>query len=316
MQYCMAFPCDFMAGSQYDNLTTIRVSNDRFDPSRWTSFLYTSRLASALGIWPWADVFQSSETNNLLLATLSGGPVGVGDPIGREDKANIFKAVRADGVIVKPDSPCVPLDQCYVTDAAKSGEPLLAAAATDHDGLRTSFVFVFNRNRARAGTARFTPGELGCTGRVCLYESASGTATALPSDQSLEITLPPNGTRFYIVAPIGASGAAFLGDSGKFVSTGRQRVSRLKDEPGRLSATVLFARSEKTIELRGYAGVQPAVSVQNGTFDHEKFDPATRLFTLDVSVNPSSAVESESNPVRGARVELTFGAPSGQSPGH
>jgi len=203
----------------------------------------------------------------------------------------------------------VPLDQCYVTDAAKSGEPLLAAAATDHDGLRTSYVFVFNRDRARARTARFSPGELGCKGPVCLYESATGTATPLASDQSFDIALPPNAARFCIVAPIGASGAAFLGDSGKFVSTGGQRISRLKDEPGRLSATVLFARSEKTVHLLGYAGVKPAVSVQNGTADQEKFDPATHLFSLEVSVNQSSAVESESNPVRAVLVGFTFGAP-------
>ena len=109
MQYCMAYPSDFMAGGQYANLTTIRVSDDRFGQSRWNLFLYTSRLASSMGIWPWSDVFESSETNNFLLATLSGGPVGVGDPIGKEDKANIFKSVRADGVIVKPDVPCMPL---------------------------------------------------------------------------------------------------------------------------------------------------------------------------------------------------------------
>jgi hypothetical protein len=313
LQYCMPYPCYFMAGSQYDNLTTIRVSDDRFSQSRWNSFLYTSRLAASMGIWPWSDVFASSETNNFLLAALSGGPVGIGDPIGKEDKANIFKSVRADGVIVKPDAPCLPLDQCYITDAAKSGEPLLSATATDHDGLRTSYLLVFNRNRTEARTARFNPGELGYKGQVCVYESASGTATPLPSDQLFEITLPPNAARSYIVAPIGASGAAFFGDSGKFVATGKQRISRLKDEPGKLSATVLFAHSEKTIELRGYASMKPTVSVQNGTPDDERFDPATHLFTLDISVNQSSAVESASNPVRSALVVFTFGTPAGQS---
>jgi len=48
------------------------VSDDRFSRERWDSFLYTSRLAAALGVWPWADVFMSTERDNLLIATLSG----------------------------------------------------------------------------------------------------------------------------------------------------------------------------------------------------------------------------------------------------
>ncbi len=69
IQYCMALPSFFLQGSQYDNLTTIRVSEDRFERGKWDEFLYTSRLASSLGIWPWSDVFMSDETDNLLLST-------------------------------------------------------------------------------------------------------------------------------------------------------------------------------------------------------------------------------------------------------
>ena len=49
--------------------------------------------------------YMSRETNNVLLATLSAGPVGTGDAMGAENKANLFQAVRADGVIVNPTRP-------------------------------------------------------------------------------------------------------------------------------------------------------------------------------------------------------------------
>jgi hypothetical protein len=257
-----------------------------------------------LGLWPWSDVFNSPETNNLLLATLSAGPVGIGDAIGKENKANIFKSVRADGVIVKPDVPCVPLDQCYVTDAAKSGEPLLASTYTDHDGLRTSYVFVFNRNHTETKTAQFTPAELGYPGKVCIYDNASETVAPLKSNERFELSLPPNGVRFYIVAPMGRSGIVFFGDSGKFVSTGRQRISQIKDDPGELTATILFAGSEKNVELHGYADVKPSVVVQNGTAGEVKFDPVNRHFDVEVSVGRSKPVEFESNIVR--RVFVKF----------
>jgi hypothetical protein len=117
MQYCSAMPRHFLQSSMYNNLTTIRVSRDRFSSTRWDSFLYASNLVSALGIWPWSDVFMSTETDNLLLSTLSAGTVGVGDPIGAESKANLFQTVRADGMIVKPDVPIVPIDAMYAQDA-------------------------------------------------------------------------------------------------------------------------------------------------------------------------------------------------------
>ena len=98
----------FSAGQQIRQPDTIRTSDDRFLPARYHDFLYTSRFASALGIWPWSDVFMSGETNNLLISNLSAGPVGTGDEIGKENRANILKAIRADGVIIKPDTAVVP----------------------------------------------------------------------------------------------------------------------------------------------------------------------------------------------------------------
>jgi hypothetical protein len=41
----------------------------------------------------------STETNNLLPATLSGGRVGIGDAIGGVNKQNLLRAARPDGVL-------------------------------------------------------------------------------------------------------------------------------------------------------------------------------------------------------------------------
>jgi len=110
--------------TEYNNVTTIRVSNDHFTRARWDEFLYASRLAGSLGVWPWADVFMSTEKYNLLLATLSAGIVGVGDPIGKINKGNLLHSVRADGVIVKPDTPVVPVDDLYIQDAKGLDSPI------------------------------------------------------------------------------------------------------------------------------------------------------------------------------------------------
>ena len=44
---------------------------------------------------------------------------------------------------------------------------------------------------------------------------------------------------YFLVVPAGASGIGFLGDAGKFVSLGSQRISSLSDN-GTLKATVEF----------------------------------------------------------------------------
>src|ERR1700733_13388926 len=89
IQYCMPLPSHYMASTQYSNVHTIRTSLDRFDREKWDSFLYDSRLATAVGLWPWTDVFFSNELPNLILSTLSAGPVGVGDALGETDDRNM-----------------------------------------------------------------------------------------------------------------------------------------------------------------------------------------------------------------------------------
>src|SRR5579883_85025 len=127
IQYCMPLPEYFLASTRYQDLRTIRVSDDRFQRSRWDEFLYGSALARAVGLWPWSDVFMSSETPELILATLSAGPVGVGDPLDRIDASNLRRAMRADSVLLKPDVSLEPIDASFVADAEGTSTPMIAA---------------------------------------------------------------------------------------------------------------------------------------------------------------------------------------------
>lgn len=283
MQYCMPYPCYFLQGSEYKNLTTIRTSDDRFCPPRYNNFLYDSRLAYSMGIWPWSDVFMSKETNNMLLATLSAGPVGIGDEIGTEDMDNIFKAVRADGVIVKPDVPAVPLDQTYMADARGTESPLVAGAFTDNDGYKTEYVFAFNRSKSRANELHFAPDEVGFVDPVCVYDYFSGAARRLDVGDTFSVTLATNGTAYYVVAPYGRSGIAFLGDKGKFVSNGKQRIASLEDRPDGLTVNVLFAPMENSVVLHGYATSKPRIMSKSGEAKVLKYELATGYFEIEAS---------------------------------
>ena len=279
LQYCMALPRHFLQGTRYGNLTTIRPSGDRLRPHHWRSFLFNGRLCSALGAWPWTDVFKSPETEHLLLATLSAGMVGVGDTLGRFDWANLRRAARVDGVIVKPDTPLTPLDRTYVARAKSSAAPIVATARSEHGALVTTYVFAFG------GRAAVTPAELGYNAPVYCLDGLGDRGQFLRPAEAMRLG---GGTAFRIIAPVGPSGIAFLGDSGKFASTGRQRIAGLADN-GTLWARIVLARGETTVRLHGWARKRPFFAAKGGAIENFCYDSASRRFAFDLTAKDGAA---------------------------
>jgi hypothetical protein len=295
MQYCMPLPRHYLQSTKYDNLITMRVSGDRLTRSQWRDFLYASRLASSLGVWPWVDTFMSSEEDHLLLATLSAGMVGVGDAIGAADKANIFKSIRSDGVIVKPDAPIVPLDSTFVHGAKGVDTPDIAATYSDfgaQGGPRASYVFAFNGGNNQAAT--FTPAALGLTGQVFVFNWFADAGKVVDAATAYTEDLGPSalGPRsYYVVVPVGPSGIALVGDAGKYASLGKKRVTQLVDT-GTVSVSLAFAPGEGPVTLRGYAAAQPTATATAGTVGPVTWNATTKMFTVDVTQANGAATVS------------------------
>jgi hypothetical protein len=304
VQYCMPLPWDIMQESKYSNLTTSRASDDRFQHSRWMPFLYTSRFVSALGTWPWTDVYLSTETDNLLLSVLSGGIVGFGDEQGKENRDDLLKAVREDGMIVKPDAAIVPIDAAYLSGGDLT-TPIISSTFTDHGGLKTEYVFAFIPAKSQASEAHFTPDDLGMDGKVFVHDCFKGTGHEIDAASDVTAAVKANGFAFYVVAPVGKSGIAFLGDAGKFVGTGRQRVATMEDTSAGLNADILFAASESAITLHGYSISRPQVTAQSGTAGEVHYDEKTKYFSCEVKADHSQPLDnSTGDPVRHVKVRL------------
>ena len=297
MQYCMELPCNFLQGSKYDNLTSVRVSDDRFDRRKWESALYTSHMATSLGEWPWVDTFNSGETPNLILATLTAGPVGVGDEMDKIDAKNIAMCCRSDGVIVKPDTSIVPLDQTYVSDAGDKKSPMIAAAYTDHGSHRTAYVFSFPRTADQTQIA-FRPMDLGITTDAWVYEPAAAKGKLIPGNGTFTADFADPSYKkawsYFVVAPVGASGIVLLGDTGKTASAGKQRLPKIEDTADGLTATVSFAATEKSVTLHGFAPSKPVVTAAVGSIEPVTFDENTHEFSVTVApaatTNPIAVV--------------------------
>jgi hypothetical protein len=305
MQYCMPYPAHFLQGSRYDNLTTIRTSADRFGRNQWFSFLFTSRLAYSMGIRPWSDVFNSTEDDNLLLSTLSSGPVGIGDASGDENKSNLLKAVRMDGVIVKPDVPALPLDCSYLTASQGEKSPLIAAAYTEHGDIKTAYLFAFNRAAGETNEFHFSPTELGFAGPVYVYDYFARTGQRVEAAQIVADSLNQKTVAYYLVTSIGKNGMAFLGDEGKFVSNGKQRIASLKNDPGEMIVEVEFAQSENSVVLHGYSATVPKVTVKSGEAGPVQFEPVTGRFSFELRADMQAPIDkSQSDPARRVTVIL------------
>ncbi len=290
MQYCMAQPRHFLQGSRYDNLTTIRVSGDRFEPRKWRHALFTSRLAWSLGIYPWVDVFRSAEMGNLLLACLSAGMVGPGDALGEEDPDNLAKAARQDGVLVKPDSPLLPLDETWVRLARGEKGPILAATSTDFGSFKAYYVFVYNPGK-KVVLVDIPPASLGFRGKGCAFRPLLGAAETIVPGKPWRARVEgrAGGSRpwgYFVVVPRLGKGLAFLGDKDKFVPFGRKRIQKVEYRGGKLRVEVLFAPGEREVVLLGVSPFPPKPVAEEGVLKGAGWGKDDGSFLLRVAPGP------------------------------
>ena len=294
MQYCMTLPRHYLQGAKYENLTSVRVSDDGFGRSRWSDYLYVSMLAGALKEWPWVDVFMSKQTPNIIQATLTAGMVGVGDAMGDFNKDNILCVARPDGAIVKPDRPIAPTDASILAEASRKPDAMIAATYSQHGDRKTAYVFAFPRAKDRTDL-HFTAADVGLSGDVWVYDWKNKTGQKLSAGETFSgsfgseaiIANKDPSWAYFIVAPISKNGIALIGDQGKFASMGVQRVQTCEESQEALKLTLRFAPGERDIVLHGFASAAPVVSATEATADQPKLDG--QHFT--VSVHPKDGAD-------------------------
>jgi hypothetical protein len=287
IQYCMPLPSHYMASTQYRNVQTIRPSNDRFNRDQWDTFLYDSQLASAVGLWPWTDVFLSNELPNLILSTLSAGPVGVGDALGETNAQNLKGAIRGDGLIVKADTPLLPINSMYTTDVTNSGAPMVAMSTDTFGDQTVRYVFAYARSASEESTT-VPLSSLEVSGSVFAYDWLTHRGEMIPEGGSLRMRFA-DGWDYQILSPVNREGLALLGDTEKFVPLGKQRIAALADR-GPLTATIKFAAGEDMLTISGYSSRSPKVKAIQGKLSHTAYDPQARIFRVQVA--PSSSGEA------------------------
>lgn len=294
MQYCMAYPLYMLQGVKYPNLTTIRAAGDGLTRDKWTQLAFNARFIHELGAWPATDVMPSHDTAAMLFATLSGGPVGVGDAFEDLDRTNIFKVVRADGEIVKPDEPLMPLDVSYMTQATQTGAPIISATFTRHGNHATAYALAFADDPSK-GSDEFslTPATLGFSGTVAVFDPIAQTLVTANSQDVISGKLQgADAFAYRVIAPVSASGIAVLGDVGKFVSMGRKRVSSYEELANGVRLKLALAANDPAITVAGYSRSNVIPHADGATVLSTMRDPQTGMFKVELraSTHAASAV--------------------------
>jgi hypothetical protein len=325
LQYCMPLARHFLQGSKYSNLRTIRTSGDGFVRSKWNQFLYGSRLASALGIWPWADVSFSQDRENILIATLSGGIVGVGDRLSQDSSPtgdydphycsqslqcnslqadNLRPAARADGVVVKPDTSLVPTDSSYrdLSGFAAHSAPMVAVATTlvGHGSPMAAYVFVYGQEPNPTQTFSLRPQELGFSSDIYVYDYFKREGQRVKKSGVFSRVASASGT-YYIAAPLSSSHLALLGDLSLYSSMGRKRIEVKATTPSP-AFTVHFSSGEASVTITAFDGsnAQTAAAPDRfrlhgpaGVSVSSKFDPVTKLISWTLTRPAKSTQQSD-----------------------
>jgi len=280
LQLCMASPADFFQSLTLRQVTSIRTSGDYKyvigNGALWAWFLYGNALARALGLHPFKDVFLSRRDGDgprdgdphceaeALLSALSAGPVGIGDRVGRTDRALLMRTCRADGVLVKPDAPIAALDRCFAAHAVIEHAPLVGATHSTHAAGTWVYLASFHASRVVEPLRfRVAFAELGAerpAAPVLAYDWRSGRMERIAPDGGFELTLAPLEWDYRVLSPITIAGGceiAIVGDVACYATAGDKRVADVRASEEGVSIDVLGSPDER-VRITGWSSREPA----------------------------------------------------------
>jgi hypothetical protein len=163
--------------------------------------------------------------------------------------------------------------------------PQIAFAWSVFGALRTNYVFAFTHGTNT--NVEFSPTDLGMNAMVYVYDYFAGTGQLV--DPSEVIQRQISGDALYLVlAPVGPSGIAIVGDTDQFVTMGKKRVTGFTDF-GSARVAVTFADGETSRVITGYSPVAPIVLALEGSIGPVTYDGSTHLFRVPVMAGTGSS---------------------------
>lgn len=145
VQYCMALPSDILESVNHPAVTNARASNDYGAGGDNWRIAFSSLLTSALGLRASKDNFWTSccgdrggETSPYLVAvvaTMSTGPVGLGDALFATNPAVVWPTCTLSGTLLQPSRPATAVEAQFMrTGPLANGDVRLTHTAVPTSG--------------------------------------------------------------------------------------------------------------------------------------------------------------------------------------
>lgn len=275
LQLCMQLPSITLLASSMKSVTSMRSTSDSNSfliegGRRWWWHLYSSFFIHAMGKTSFLDN-RSTNKNYLrpfspysrlefIWMALSCGPIGLGDKIGKENMELVRRVVNTEGEILKPETPCRPLDQAFLHNpGAFSATKGVTVYSSDQTGsYRSYYALTFNCHPlSRKVEMSFSLSELDdlSPGRYVMYDYCARTAKVTDDTERHPFMMSRRSFYFHIVSPL-VHGKALIGDVSKHVSLSRQIVQNARIEANRIHLTLSYTAGSQC-QLVVYAPTKP-----------------------------------------------------------
>jgi hypothetical protein len=197
------------------------------------------------------------------VAALSSGPVGIGDRLGRTDRALVMRTCREDGMLVKPDVPVAALETCYRGHPLIEPIPLVGEAHTRHPaGLWHYLVGIHVWRGDQPIAYRFDLADLGPLrpkGPLLAYDFRRARAERVEASgagPAWEVELQPQAWDYRILCPVLPGEIAIVGDVSRYVSAGDARLRDVRATGSGLAFEALGCPGE-CFEITGWSARPP-----------------------------------------------------------
>jgi hypothetical protein len=267
IQYCMPYLRFVLASLESPAVTQARASDDYMRESsgvpNW-KIAGQSLLFDALGLASSKDGFWTTsaqpgnpygatEIENFPLlqsavATLSAGPVQIGDGIGFSNVSIILKSCRADGRLLQPSQAATPIDAAIRQAALRDGSGPTGEvwfAPSFVAGQTFGYLFVAELLQSWSLTRPDLP-DLDPAIAYWAFEANASRPVKFSANASLPLPASVEGLfQYWRLVPIFSNGLALVGETDKWVSVAAARFEQIAATPTDLVVTVRGSAGER-----------------------------------------------------------------------
>ena len=259
--YALSSPGMNLTSIKLDSVSQVRTAQD-YHP-RWPRsydfkpFAQTNIFAHALRLWPFKDVFRSTCEGPIngeampefmaLVSTLSCGPVGVGDRIGRFGVDTIMRTCRVDGLPLKPDKPLTAADRMFLPH----DKYFLSSTHSEISGLRWDYALINHLNLRQPRDKTISINDIGIRGKRVAYNYYKGKFHLLDSENPFNYHIKRRDFDYWIAAPFLKDGFAVIGDISKYTTMSFKEFLSLEVAEDRVDIQIESIAGE-TVQLLMY----------------------------------------------------------------